>query len=57
VCVGGISLHCWRRFWSLGGVLRSFGGALKIWRPFGVWRCKFSPLGVLGGAFGALEEF
>jgi hypothetical protein len=29
---------------DLGGVLKSFGGALKIWRPFGVWRYKFSPL-------------
>jgi len=25
--------------WSLGRVLKSFGGALRFWRPFGVWRC------------------
>jgi hypothetical protein len=44
VCVGGASLHCWRRFWSLGGVLNSFGGALTFWRPFGVWRCTSAGL-------------
>jgi hypothetical protein len=49
VCVGGASLHCWRCFWSLGGVLKSFGGALRFWRPFGVWRCTSAGLVLFGG--------
>ncbi len=56
MCVGGASLHCWRCFWSLGGVLKSFGGGLKsfggglrFWRPFGVWRCTSARLVLFGG--------
>ncbi len=31
MCVGGASLHYWRRFWSLGGVLKSFEVLEAIW--------------------------
>jgi hypothetical protein len=43
------SLHCWRRFWSLRGVLKSFGGALRFWRPSRVWRCTSAGLVLFGG--------
>ncbi len=39
----------WRRFWSLGGVLKSFGGALRFWRPSRVWRCTSDGLVLFGG--------
>ncbi len=38
-----------RRFWSLGGILKSFGGALKFWSPFGVSRCTSAWLVLFGG--------
>jgi len=28
---------------------RSFGGALRFWRPFGVWRCTSAGLVLSGG--------
>jgi hypothetical protein len=38
-----------KRFWSLGEILKSFGGALRFWSPFGVSRCTSAWLVLFGG--------
>jgi hypothetical protein len=36
-------------FGALEEFLKSFGGALRFWRPFGVWTCTSTGLVLFGG--------